>query len=78
MIKNIKVLDDGFVRYVDHMGDDSSIVQAARVSYGEGTKTISDDRSLIRFLMRHKHTTPFDMHEPRVSGLNGVEWDAVS
>ena len=52
-----------FVRLVDHMGSDSSIVQAARVSYGSGTKTPSDDRSLIRYLMRHWHTTPFEMVE---------------
>ncbi|MBN1622126.1 MAG: FAD-dependent thymidylate synthase [Endomicrobiales bacterium] len=58
-----KVLDDGFVRVVDYMGTDASIVQAARVSYGEGTKTINDDRTLIRYLMRHKHTSPFEMCE---------------
>jgi len=52
-----------FARLVDHMGSDSSIVQAARVSYGEGTKSVSDDRSLIRYLMRHWHTTPFEMVE---------------
>jgi thymidylate synthase (FAD) len=52
-----------FVRLVDHMGDDASIVQAARVSYGQGTKTVSDDRGLIRYLMRHQHTTPFEMVE---------------
>lgn len=52
-----------FVRLVDHMGDDSSIVQAARVSYGPGTKTVSDDRALIRYLMRHQHSTPFEMVE---------------
>lgn len=57
------VLDDGFVCLVDVMGDDSAIVQAARVSYGEGTKTVSDDRTLIRYLMRHRHTTPFEMAE---------------
>jgi thymidylate synthase (FAD) len=54
---------DGFVRLVDSMGDDSSIVQAARVSYGEGTKTISEDRGLIRYLLRNKHTSPFEMVE---------------
>lgn len=59
----IKVLDKGFVRLVDVMGDDSSIVQAARVSYGKGTKSVSDDRALIRYLMRHKHTSPFEMVE---------------
>jgi thymidylate synthase (FAD) len=57
------VLDDGFVRVVDYMGDDGSIVQAARVSYGKGTKKISEDRGLIRYLLRHRHTTPFEMCE---------------
>jgi thymidylate synthase (FAD) len=59
----IKVLNDGFVRLVDSMGNDSSIVQAARVSYGEGTKKISEDRGLIRYLMRNDHTSPFEMCE---------------
>jgi len=58
-----KVLDHGMVRVVDYMGDDPAIVQAARVSYGSGTKTPSDDRSLIRYLMSHRHTTPFEMCE---------------
>jgi thymidylate synthase (FAD) len=58
-----KVLDDGFVRVVDYMGSDESIVQAARVSYGAGTKKIHEDRGLIRYLMRHHHTTPFEMCE---------------
>jgi thymidylate synthase (FAD) len=58
-----KVLDDGFVRVVDYMGSDESIVQAARVSYGDGTKKIHEDRGLIRYLMRHQHTTPFEMCE---------------
>ncbi|HJS07044.1 MAG TPA: FAD-dependent thymidylate synthase [Pirellulales bacterium] len=57
------VLDDGFVCLVDVMGDDQSVVQAARVSYGEGTRKVSDDRGLIRYLMRHRHTTPFEMAE---------------
>lgn len=61
--KKFPVLDDGFVTLVDAMGDDSAIVQAARVSYGAGTKTVSDDRTLIRYLMRHRHTTPFEMAE---------------
>lgn len=61
--KEIKVLDDGFVRLVDYMGDDSSIVQAARISYGAGTKKKREDRGLIRYLMRHRHTTPFEMVE---------------
>ncbi|MBD3223765.1 MAG: FAD-dependent thymidylate synthase [Caldithrix sp.] len=57
------VLDDGFVRIIDYIGDDSSIVQAARVSYGKGTKKLRQDRGLIRYLMRHHHTTPFEMCE---------------
>lgn len=61
--KEIRCLDKGFVRLVDVMGDDSSIVQAARVSYGSGTKRLSEDRGLIRYLMRHQHTTPFEMVE---------------
>lgn len=61
--KEIKCLDYGFVRLVDIMGDDSAIVQAARVSYGKGTKSVSEDRGLIRYLMRHKHTSPFEMVE---------------
>jgi thymidylate synthase (FAD) len=59
----IRVLDDGFVRLVDYMGDDSAIVQAARTSYGRGTKRRHEDRGLIRYLMRHAHTTPFEMCE---------------
>src|ERR1700692_4528844 len=59
----LPVLDHGFVRVVDYMGDDSAIVQAARVSYGRGTKKVSEDRGLINFLMRHRHTTPFEMCE---------------
>ncbi len=61
--KPFKVLDDGFIRVVDYMGSDQSIVQAARVSYGKGTKQVRQDRGLIRYLMRHKHTTPFEMCE---------------
>ena len=61
--KEIKVLDKGFVRLVDYMGDDAAIVQAARVSYGKGTKSVSEDKGLIRYLMRHKHTSPFEMVE---------------
>jgi len=57
------VLDDGFIRVIDYMGSDASIVQAARVSYGQGTKKINEDRGLIRYLMRHHHTTPFEMCE---------------
>jgi len=59
----IRVLDDGFVRVVDYMGDDAAIVQAARVSYGKGTKRLHEDRGLIRYLIRHAHTTPFEMCE---------------
>jgi len=59
----IKVLDKGFVRLVDVMGDDASIVQSARVSYGKGTKSVSEDEGLIRYLMRHQHTTPLEMVE---------------
>ena len=59
----ISVLDHGFVRVVDYMGDDSSIVQAARVSYGKGTKKVSTDSGLIKYLMRHRHSTPFEMCE---------------
>ena len=61
--KKFPVLDDGFVCLVDVMGDDQSVVQAARVSYGEGTRQVSDDRTLIRYLMRHRHSTPFEMAE---------------
>ncbi len=61
--RKFPVLDDGFVCLVDVMGSDEAVVQAARVSYGEGTKRVSDDRALIRYLMRHRHTTPFEMVE---------------
>lgn len=60
---SIPVGPDGFIRIVDYMGTDSSIVQAARVSYGAGTKKVHEDRGLIRYLMRHRHTTPFEMCE---------------
>ena len=59
----IPVLDHGFIRVVDYMGDDTSIVQAARVSYGKGTKQVSTDSGLIKYLMRHWHSTPFEMCE---------------
>ena len=59
----IPVLDHGFVRVVDYMGDDAAIVQAARVSYGRGTRRVQEDAGLIRYLMRHRHTTPFEMCE---------------
>ena len=58
-----EVLDHGFVRVIDYMGDDSAIVQSARVSYGKGTKQISNDKGLIKYLMRHRHSTPFEMCE---------------
>ena len=57
------MLDHGFVRVVDYMGDDAAIVQAARVSYGRGTKSVRGDAGLINYLMRHRHTTPFEMCE---------------
>lgn len=59
----LPVLDHGFVRVVDYMGDDAAIVQAARVSYGKGTRRVSEDAGLINYLMRHRHTTPFEMCE---------------
>ncbi|WP_247542430.1 FAD-dependent thymidylate synthase [Bradyrhizobium sp. 146] len=61
LLQPFQVLDHGFVRVIDYMGDDSAVVQAARVSYGRGTKQVSEDRGLIRYLMRHNHTTPFEM-----------------
>ncbi|MBT5434007.1 MAG: FAD-dependent thymidylate synthase [Rhodospirillaceae bacterium] len=59
----IEVLDHGFVRVIDYMGDDAAIVQSARVSYGRGTKSVQNDAGLINYLMRHRHTTPFEMCE---------------
>ncbi|MBT3700929.1 MAG: FAD-dependent thymidylate synthase [Alphaproteobacteria bacterium] len=59
----IPILDHGFVRVVDYMGDDAAIVQAARVSYGRGTKTLNSDAGLVNYLLRHRHTTPFEMCE---------------
>ena len=61
--KTYKVLDHGFIRVIDYMGDDSAIVQAARVSYGKGTKRLSQDKSLINYLLSHRHSTPFEMNE---------------
>ena len=61
--ERLPVLDDGFIRVVDYMGTDESIVQAARVSYGKGTKHVRHDRTLLRYLMRHRHSTPFEMCE---------------
>lgn len=63
MLNQINCLDKGFVRLVDVMGSDAAIVQAARVSYADGTKTINQDRGLIRYLLRHKHTSPLEMVE---------------
>jgi thymidylate synthase (FAD) len=59
----VPVLDHGFVRVIDYMGDDAAVVQAARVSYGRGTRAANEDRGLIRYLMRHRHSTPFEMCE---------------
>jgi thymidylate synthase (FAD) len=59
----LPVLDHGFVRVIDYMGDDAAVVQAARVSYGKGTRKVSEDRGLIHYLLRHRHTTPFEMCE---------------
>ncbi|NBC34706.1 MAG: FAD-dependent thymidylate synthase [Alphaproteobacteria bacterium] len=63
LFEPLPVLDHGFVRVVDYMGDDAAVVQAARVSYGRGTRRVSEDAGLIRYLMRHWHTTPFEMCE---------------
>ena len=63
LFEPIPVLDHGFVRVIDYMGDDAAVVQAARVSYGKGTMKISDDAGLINYLLRHRHTTPFEMCE---------------
>ena len=63
LYKPLPALDHGFVRVVDYMGDDTAIVQSARVSYGKGTKKISNDKGLIKYLMRHWHSTPFEMCE---------------
>lgn len=63
LFEPIPCLDYGFVRLIDYMGDDSAIVQAARVSYGKGTKSTSNDRGLLRYLIRNRHTSPFEMNE---------------
>ena len=63
LFQPIKCLDAGFVRLIDYMGDDAAIVQAARVSYGKGTKKVSGDRGLLRYLIRNRHTSPFEMNE---------------
>lgn len=61
--QEFKILDHGFIRVIDYMGDDNAIVQAARVSYGKGTKQLNEDKGLINYLLRHSHTTPFEMCE---------------
>jgi len=66
LFEPIPVLDHGFVRVVDYMGDDAAVVQAARVSYGRGTRAANEDRGLIRYLMRHRHSTPFEMCEVKL------------
>ena len=63
LFQPLPVLDHGFVRVIDYMGDDAAVVQAARVSYGRGTRKVSEDAALIRYLMRHRHSTPFEMCE---------------
>ena len=63
LYRALPVLDQGFIRVIDYMGDDAAVVQAARVSYGRGTRMVSEDRGLLRYLMRHRHTTPFEMCE---------------
>src|SRR6476659_3938609 len=63
LFQALPVLDHGFLRVVDYMGDDGAVVQAARVSYGRGTRKVSEDRGLIHYLMRHRHSTPFEMCE---------------
>jgi thymidylate synthase (FAD) len=63
LFQAVPVLDHGFIRVIDYMGDDAAIVQAARVSYGRGTRRVSEDAGLIRYLMRHRHSTPFEMCE---------------
>src|SRR6516165_2745710 len=63
LYKPQQVLDSGFIRVVDYMGDDAAVVQAARVSYGRGTRKVSQDQGLVNYLMRHRHTTPFEMCE---------------
>ncbi len=65
LFEAVPVLDHGFVRIIDYMGDDAAIVQAARVSYGRGTRAANEDRGLIRYLMRHRHSTPFEMCEAK-------------
>ena len=63
LYKPVPLLDHGFIRVIDYMGDDSAVVQAARVSYGKGTKKVNEDAGLINYLLRHRHTTPFEMCE---------------
>src|SRR3954462_11561382 len=68
LYRAVPVLDHGFIRVIDYMGDDAAIVQAARVSYGRGTRRVSEDSGLIRYLMRHRHSTPFEMCEIKYHG----------
>ncbi len=63
LFQAVPLLDHGFIRCIDYMGDDAAIVQAARVCYGRGTRRVSEDAGLIRYLMRHRHSTPFEMCE---------------
>ncbi len=63
LYRSFKILDHGFVRVIDYMGNDTSIVQAARVSYGKGTKKLNQDKNLINYLISHRHSTPFEMNE---------------
>ena len=81
LFEALPVLDHGFVRVVDYMGDDAAVVQAARVSYGRGTRAANEDRGLIRYLMRHRHSTPFEMCEVKlhVKGAlnNGITVDEI-
>lgn len=63
LFRPAELLDHGFIRVVDYMGDDAAVVQAARVSYGKGTRKVSEDAGLIRYLLRHRHSTPFEMCE---------------
>ena len=72
--KKFPLLNDGFVCLVDCMGDDEALVQAARVSYGDGTRPVSDNRTLIRYLLRHRHTTPFEMAEIKCVFSNLIAW----
>src|SRR3546814_11154669 len=73
LYRPIPVLDHGFVRVADYMGDDGAVVQAARVSYGRGTRRVHEDAGLIRYLLRHRHTTPSDMRYIKYGTAPGRE-----